>query len=126
MKNNYIFINTKRKRLNLDTLSTNSQPTVNIGRLIGANGEWDLKNGVLIFENGNISEIKNVTKKYRKLKGMTAKELAEKLNMPTPTLSQYEQDRRRMPIEVAVEISKILKVNWWELYEVNYGRSKTK
>ena len=33
---------------------------VNIGRLIGANGEWDLKNGVLIFENGNISEIKNI------------------------------------------------------------------
>ena len=43
-----------------NTLSTNSQSIVNIGRLIGANGEWDLKNGVLIFENGNISEIKNI------------------------------------------------------------------
>ena len=63
-------------------------------------------------------QIKNNTKKIRKSKGMTAKELSEMLNMPTPTLSQYEQDRRRMPIEVAVEISKILKVNWWELYEV--------
>lgn len=62
-------------------------------------------------------KIKNVTKKYRKLKGMTAKELAEKLNMPTPTLSQYEQDRRRMPIEVAMEIAEILEVDWWKLYE---------
>lgn len=62
-------------------------------------------------------KIKNVTKKYRKLHGMTAKELAEKLNMPTPTLSQYEQDRRRMPIEVAMVIAKILEVDWWNLYE---------
>lgn len=63
-------------------------------------------------------QIKNNTRNIRKSKGMTAKELSEMLNMPTPTLSQYEQDRRRMPIEVAVEISKILKLNWWELYEV--------
>lgn len=62
-------------------------------------------------------KIINVTKKYRKLRGMTAKELANALNMPTQTLSQYEQDRRRMPIEVAIRISKILKINWWELYE---------
>lgn len=33
---------------------------INEERLIGTNGEWDLKNGVLIFENGNISEIKNI------------------------------------------------------------------
>lgn len=62
-------------------------------------------------------KIKNVTKKYRKLKGMTAKELAEKLNMPTPTLSQYELGRRTMPIEVAMKIADVLDVNWWELYE---------
>lgn len=41
-------------------IKTSKSTLVNIGRLIGANGEWDLKNGVLIFENGNISEIKNI------------------------------------------------------------------
>ena len=71
-------------------------------------------------------QIKNNTKNIRKSKGMTAKELSKMLNMPTPTLSQYEQDRRRMPIEVAVEISKILTVNWWELYEVKEWKKKLK
>lgn len=49
-------------------------------------------------------------KKYRKEKGLTQKELADKLNIATNSLSRYEIGERRPPIDMIEKIAEILNV----------------
>ena len=47
-------------------------------------------------------------KKYRKEKGLTQRELADKLNIATNSLSRYEIGERRPPIDMIEKIAEIL------------------
>lgn len=49
-------------------------------------------------------------KKYRKEKGLTQRELADKLNIATNSLSRYEIGERRPPIDMIEKIAEILNV----------------
>lgn len=49
-------------------------------------------------------------KKYRKEKGLTQRELADKLNIATNSLSRYEIGERRPPIDMIEKIAEILNI----------------
>lgn len=50
-------------------------------------------------------------KKYRKEFGITQKELADKLNLKSSTISKYENNQISPSIEILLEISKILNID---------------
>lgn len=50
-------------------------------------------------------------RKYRKTKGLTMKELGEKLDLSEQAISQYERDKREPNIFVLKEISRVLQVS---------------
>lgn len=93
----------------------------------------DTKSGKIIWEEVSPEEVKKLAeetdnliqtdsitkksisigenmKKYRKEKGLTQRELADKLNIATNSLSRYEIGERRPPIEMIEKIAEILNV----------------
>lgn len=59
----------------------------------------------------------NLTK-YRRLKGLTIGELAERVGVSEPTICRYENGKRQMPVEMAKKIAVVLQVKcWWKLYD---------
>lgn len=58
----------------------------------------------------NSMSIGEKIKKYRKEKGLTQRELADKLNIATNSLSRYETGERRPPIDMIEKIAEILNV----------------
>lgn len=64
--------------------------------------------------------MKVYVKKYRRLKKFNCKDLAKLLGISHSTLAQYEQGRRKLPVETAQKIGNVLQMNWWELYENIY------
>lgn len=59
----------------------------------------------------------NHLRKIRKQKGVTQKELIDKLNIKQQRYNHYELGRRELPVSLAKEIGKILNIDWWKLYE---------
>jgi transcriptional regulator with XRE-family HTH domain len=54
-------------------------------------------------------------KKVRKQKGMTQKELADKLGITNNSLSRYEIGERQPPVDMLEKIANALGVQMWEL-----------
>lgn len=52
--------------------------------------------------------------------GITGKRLAKQLDMPYTTLTQYLNGDRRLPVEVAIRISKALGKSVEELFRYAY------
>ena len=50
-------------------------------------------------------------------KGMSQRELAEKLNVTQPQVNKYVRDKQKMSIQVARNIANILNCHMEELYE---------
>ena len=62
------------------------------------------------MSNGGISMSLNRIQKYRKMRGLTQKELAEKCGLATGTIQQYELGKRNPKIEQLQKISSALGV----------------
>ena len=59
-------------------------------------------------------------KKLREIRenaGLTQKELAELIGIKKARYGHYEVGRRKLPVEIAKKIGKVLETNWWEIYE---------
>ena len=48
---------------------------------------------------------------YRQLRGLTTRQLAEKLNIVPATVLAYEQGRFPIPYEIAITVSEILQIS---------------
>lgn len=61
----------------------------------------------------------NVDKLYRlRIEiGLSQAKLAKYVNISESRYQNYEKGRRNLPVSLSKKIGKILKVNWWELYE---------
>lgn len=57
-------------------------------------------------------------KKWRKLRGMTAKELANKVNVAESTMSLYENGKREPDVETIRSIANILDISLDVLFKV--------
>jgi transcriptional regulator with XRE-family HTH domain len=66
----------------------------------------------------------NNIKKYRRLKGLTQKDLGDKLHVEHTTISNYETGKRRPDIETLVRIAQILDVDIKDLTEVEINIKK--
>jgi transcriptional regulator with XRE-family HTH domain len=53
--------------------------------------------------------------RFRKDRGLTQKELAERLDVTQPVVSDYENDVIRIPADVVIQLAEILKVSADEL-----------
>lgn len=59
----------------------------------------------------------NLTK-YRRRKGLTISDLAEKIGVSGATICRYEKGERQMTVEMAKKIAAALGVRWWwKLYD---------
>lgn len=56
-------------------------------------------------------------KMLRKNNNLSQDELATMFGIHQQTYGLYELGKRELPPRLAKKIAKILKVNWWELYE---------
>jgi len=56
-------------------------------------------------------------RKARIEKKLSQKELADKLNVTTATISRYESGERKLPVETAKRIAEILEVDWYALFD---------
>lgn len=54
----------------------------------------------------------NILRDLRKRKNMSQTELAEKMELAVTTISRYETNKRKIPVENAKKLGKILEVNW--------------
>ena len=59
----------------------------------------------------------NKLKFYRVKCGLSQTELANCVGIKIGRYSHYETGRRELPVVIAKEIGKVLKVDWWKLYE---------
>ncbi len=64
-------------------------------------------------------------KEIRKQKGITQKELAEKLGISPQRLSNYEKGKRRLPADIAILISRELNISVEEIYELPKEKCQT-
>ncbi len=69
---------------------------------------------------GGIEMISTNIKKYRKLKGLTQKELAEKCNCATGTIQQYELNKRQPRLEQLNSIANALDISIIDLLGDNF------
>lgn len=53
---------------------------------------------------------------FRRDKGMTQKELAERLDVSQPVISDYENDVIRLPADVVLQLARILEVTTDEIF----------
>ncbi len=58
-------------------------------------------------------------KQFRKLKNLTQEELAEKINIEVPSLSNIETGKFAPSFETLQKLSKVLEINIWEFYYFN-------
>lgn len=56
-------------------------------------------------------------KSLRIERNMTQKELGSEVGVDARTISSYETGVRELPVKIAKKIGKILKIDWWILYE---------
>lgn len=56
-------------------------------------------------------------RKYRKLAGLTQKQLGEKTNLTRSYINSVEQGKYTPPPKTAKRISRVLNVHWTNLYE---------
>lgn len=56
-------------------------------------------------------------KEYRLNKNLNQKTLSELIEISQQRYSHYETGKRELPVSIAKRIGKILKINWWKLYE---------
>ena len=56
-------------------------------------------------------------KEIREDAGLTQKELASLIEIDKSRYGHYEVGRRKLPVEIAKKIGKVLAINWWEIYE---------
>jgi transcriptional regulator with XRE-family HTH domain len=61
---------------------------------------------------------------YRKKRGYSQKELAEKLNYSTGTIQQYELDKREPKFKIICEIASVLGVEPYMLYEHDHNSTE--
>lgn len=50
-------------------------------------------------------------------RNMTQKELGSEVGVDARTISSYETGVRDLPVRIAKRIGKVLKIDWWILYE---------
>ena len=60
-------------------------------------------------------------KEYRKMKGITQKEMAERLQLNVSTYSNYENNHREPNMDTIKEISKILNIPVWKIIGAESG-----
>ena len=48
---------------------------------------------------------------------MTQKELGSEVGVNARTISSYETGVRELPVKIAKKLGKILKIDWWILYD---------
>lgn len=65
----------------------------------------------------NNNYIMNKLKDIRESLSMSQKELAKEVGVNHRTISAYENEVRRLPVETAKKIGEVLNVDWWKLYE---------
>ena len=56
-------------------------------------------------------------KSLRIERNMTQKELGSEVGVDARTISSYETGVRDLPVRIAKRIGKVLKIDWWTLYE---------
>lgn len=56
-------------------------------------------------------------KVIRENAGLTARELSRLIGIKEARYGHYEKGRRELPVSIAKKIGKVLKINWWEIYE---------
>ena len=66
----------------------------------------------------------NYTREIRKEKGISQRELAEKIHVDSSTLSYYESGRLKLTFEIAIEIADILEISLDELAGRSYLERK--
>lgn len=71
--------------------------------------------GVLPVAKSNNGTMGQRISQFRKDRGMTQKELAEALEVSQPVISDYEKDVIRIPADIVIELTKILKVSGDEI-----------
>ncbi len=63
-----------------------------------------------------MKKIKKTIKYYRELLDLNQVELARKLKIPISTYNVYENGKRKVPLEVAKKISRILEVDLEDIF----------
>jgi transcriptional regulator with XRE-family HTH domain len=66
----------------------------------------------------------NYIREIRKEKGISQRELAEKIHVDSSTLSYYESGRLKLTFEIAIEIADILEISLDELAGRSYLERK--
>lgn len=56
-------------------------------------------------------------KELRIKRGLTQKELSDYVGIRQTAYSNYELGIRKMSVDIAKKIAKVLEVDWWVLYE---------
>lgn len=57
-------------------------------------------------------------RELRKEQGIKAETIYKSLGIKQSSYYYYETGERQLSPEVAVKIAPILKINWWELYDI--------
>lgn len=60
----------------------------------------------------------------REAAGLSQKELGEMVGLTQQAIGHYEAGRRKLSVQIAQKIAKVLGCEWWELYEDNDRESK--
>ena len=56
-------------------------------------------------------------KEIRENAGLSSRELSRLIGIKEARYGHYENERRELPVSIAKKIGKVLKINWWEIYE---------
>lgn len=67
----------------------------------------------------DIMKIGSVIKKLRMEKGLTQKKMAELLDIPYSTYSNYENNNRTPDVDTLMHIAELLNVEVWDLFGVD-------
>lgn len=55
--------------------------------------------------------------KFRGKAGLSQTELANRAGITVGRYNHYETGKRELPVAIAKEIGKVLKIDWWLIYE---------
>lgn len=72
-----------------------------------------------------IIKVGNNIKKLRKEKNISQKDMAKRLNMPSSTYSNYENNNREPNAKTLKKIAEILNVSTSDLLDINYYNNET-
>ena len=56
-------------------------------------------------------------REIRVARHLSQKDIADKLNVTSATISRYESGERKLPVETAKRIAEVLKVDWYSLFD---------